>query len=57
MKNSTSFATFGTYFDPGSILNVPKSADRSPHHHAGAAVLGLCRRAIQRADVLDASAR
>ena len=38
------FATFGTYFDPQSIVNVlPESADRPPHHHAGAAALYLCR--------------
>ena len=28
------FATFGTYFDVGSIVNVlPNPADRPPHHH------------------------
>ena len=31
------FATFGTYVDPQSVINaVSNSADRSPHHHAGA---------------------
>ena len=36
------FATFGTYFDPQSVVNaVSESADRPPHHHAGATAVDL----------------